>query len=105
MRRSREPQDDLRREAPGDVPGCKGHTRLDQHGQTVRVARCTGGCRAWNEAQTGDRPLTRFLAKLLAYTPDQLRDADPVKAAKHYSLPVRVTVGYIQMQRETRGIR
>jgi hypothetical protein len=45
-------------------------------------------------------PLTRFLGRLLAYTPAQLREADPAKAADHYGINPAHAAGYIAQQRE-----
>lgn len=48
-------------------------------------------------------PLTRFLAKLLAYTREQLAGADAAKAAEHYGINPDHAAGYIRQQCELRG--
>lgn len=47
-------------------------------------------------------PLTRFLAKLLSYSPADLVKADPAKAAAHYGINQDHAAGYIRQQRELR---
>lgn len=49
-------------------------------------------------------PLTRFLGTLLSYTDRQLAGACPDKAAAHYGINRDHAQGFIDQQRELRGV-
>lgn len=53
---------------------------------------------------TSPFPLTRFLATLLDYKVGDLARADVDKAATHYGINPAHAAGYINQQRELRGI-
>jgi len=51
-----------------------------------------------------DMPLTRFLAKLLGYSLEQLAGASAQKASEHYGISLDHAAGYIAQQRQIRGV-
>jgi hypothetical protein len=106
-RRYREPQTDLSIVAPDDVPGCSAHTAVDQHGDRIRIARCTRGCRAWIETQR-ELPLAKFLARLITAKTADLEKMDLEQAAdaavEAYGIRRADATGYMALELKQRGI-
>lgn len=91
----------------GDIPNCKTHTRENHKvGEPpVRLAPCMRVCWIVKEANDTDKPLTRFLVALAAYTTENLVKADASKAASYYKIREDWAVAYIRMEKQRRGLR
>lgn len=55
-------------------------------------------------ALRSEYPLTRFLGTLLGYSEQNLARADADKAATHFGISPAHAAGYIDQQRQLRGI-
>lgn len=87
-----------------NVEHCEYHTREDDRtGLEIRIGDCNGFCRIMAQVR-GGFVLTSFLLKLDTYSDDDLRKADPIKAAKVYKINPAHAEGYILMERQRRGI-
>jgi hypothetical protein len=92
----------------GDVPQCRVHTRVDTNlgGGWIRLGPCNRGCHWLREMENKKpSPLNAFLKQLNGYNMENLKNADPDKAAEHYGISRDHAAGYIRMEQERRGIR
>jgi hypothetical protein len=87
------------------VPTCEFHTVYDHVTRDlIRKAPCNSSCAVWAEAQRMSG-LTRFLRHLMYRMSDaELKKASPAKAAKGYGISKEHAEGYIQLEREKRGL-